>query len=105
MTSKLQKKITTTIPYVLISLFATNLGEAIRLSEGRDASEKTLSFFTSGLEQAFASIAPSFNRFDLLIGAAVGGLLRLAVYIKGERQTLPLRRRIRHCKMGHTRRY
>ena len=29
MTSKLQKKITTTIPYVLISLFATNLGEAI----------------------------------------------------------------------------
>ena len=84
MTSKLQKKITTTIPYVLISLFATNLGEAIRLSEGRDASEKTLSFFTSGLEQAFASIAPSFNPFDLLIGAAVGGLLRLAVYIKGK---------------------
>ncbi len=84
MTSKLQKKITTTIPYVLISLFATNLGEAVRLSEGRDASEKTLSFFTSGLEQAFASIAPSFNPFDLLIGAAVGGLLRLAVYIKGK---------------------
>ena len=40
MNQKLKKKIILNIPYVAIGLFATNLGEAWRIAEGMNASEK-----------------------------------------------------------------
>ena len=33
---------------------------------------------------AFANPMPSFNPIDLLVGLAVGGILRLAVYMKSK---------------------
>ena len=84
MTRQTKKIITGTVPYILIGLLATNIGEAVRLSEGRDASEKTLSFFTEGLTAAFQSIAPSFHPQDILIGALIAAALRLAVYLKSK---------------------
>ena len=71
------------ISYMLIGLFATNLGEAWRLAEGVDVSEKLLHIM-DGLTAAFANPLPSFYPGDLLVGAAAGGILRLAVYIKGK---------------------
>ena len=41
---KAKKLILTNLPYVLIGLACTNLGEAWRMAEGGDASEKLLSF-------------------------------------------------------------
>ena len=71
------------IPYVFVGLFATNLGEAWRLAEGADASQKLLHLM-DGLNAAFMNPMPSFHPADLLVGAAVSGILRLAVYIKGK---------------------
>ena len=44
----LKKRLIPWIPYVLIGLFATNLGEAWRLASGTDASQKLL-----GLQAGF----------------------------------------------------
>lgn len=84
MTCKTKKIFIKTVPYGLVGLLATNIGEAMRLSVGENASEKMLSFFTDGLGAAFTNIAPSFHPFDLFIGAAVGGILWLVVYLKGK---------------------
>ena len=84
MTLKTKKLLMNTVPYALIGLLATNIGEAIRLSRGRDASEKMLSFFTEGLTEAFANMAPSFHPQDLLVGALIAGLFRLIVYAKSK---------------------
>lgn len=79
----LKKRIIPNIPYVVIGLFATNLSEGWRLAVGSNASEKLL-HIVDGLSEAFANPLPSLHLVDLCIGAAVGGFLRLAVYLKGK---------------------
>ena len=80
-TKKLKKIIIKALPYVLVGLVCTNLGEAWRLAEGADASKKLLSFFST-LGTAFGNPLPSFHPADLLVGAVCGGALYLAVYIR-----------------------
>jgi type IV secretion system protein VirD4 len=80
-TKKLKKIIIKVLPYVLMGLVCTNLGEAWRLAEGADASKKLLSFFST-LGTAFSNPLPSFHPVDLLVGAVFGGALYLAVYIR-----------------------
>ena len=80
-TKKLKKVIIKALPYVLMGLVCTNLGEAWRLAEGADASKKLLSFFST-LGTAFSNPLPSFHPVDLLVGAICGGALYLAVYIR-----------------------
>ena len=80
-TKKLKKIIIKALPYVLMGLVCTNLGEAWRLAEGADASKKLLSFFST-LGTAFSNPLPSFHPADLLVGAVFGGALYLAVYIR-----------------------
>ena len=70
-------------PYVVIALYATKLGQAARLAPGFDFSSKALHIM-EGLAMAFASSWPSFEPYDLLLGAACGVALRLAVYLKGK---------------------
>ena len=79
----LKKRLIPNIPYVVIGLFATNIGEGWRLAAGSNASEKLLHIM-DGLSAAFANPLPSFHLADICIGAAVGGFLRLAVYLKGK---------------------
>ncbi len=79
----LKKRLIPNIPYVVIGLFATNLGEGWRLAAGSNASEKLL-HIVDGLSAAFANPLPSFHLADICVGAAVGGFLRLAVYLKGK---------------------
>lgn len=71
------------IPYLILGLLATNLGEAWRLAEGIDISAKLLAFFST-VGQAFANPMPSFYPSDLLVGLFAGGCVRLAVYLKGK---------------------
>ena len=80
-TKKLKKIIIKVLPYALIGLVCTNLGEAWRLAEGADASKKLLSFF-GALGVAFGNPLPSFHPADLLVGAVCGGALYLAVYLR-----------------------
>ena len=71
------------IPYLLVGLFATNLGEAWRLVEGADMSAKLLSFFST-ITVAMGNPLPSFHPMDLMVGIICGAALRLAVYMKGK---------------------
>ena len=71
------------LPYVLIGLFATNLGEAWRIAEGLNTSEKIRSFMTT-VGTAFENLLPSFYPFDLMVGMIGGAAVRLAVYLKGK---------------------
>ena len=78
-----KKLMLTNLPYVLIGLACTNLGEAWRMAEGGNASEKILGLF-SAIPSAFGNPLPSFNALDLCVGLLCGLLLRLAVYLRGK---------------------
>ena len=78
-----EKLVLLNLPYFLLGLFATNLGEAWRLATGADASAKMLSFFST-LPVALGSWWPSLHPLDLLVGLCCGAGLRLAVYLKGK---------------------
>ncbi len=80
---KTKKLVLTNLPYVLIGLACTNLGEAWRMAEGGDASEKLLSLIST-IPAAFGNPLPSFNALDLCVGLICGLLLRLAVYLRGK---------------------
>ena len=85
MNPKVKKKLILTIPYVALGLFATNFGEAWRISEGTNASEKLQGLILyGGFQRAFANLLPSLHPMDLLVGAACAGALRLAVYLRGK---------------------
>ena len=71
------------IPYLFIALFATKLGQAVRLAPGTDFSGKALHMM-EGVRDAFASPMPSFHPADLGIGICIAAAMRLAVYIKGK---------------------
>ena len=78
-----KKLILPNVPYVFIALFATKLGQAWRLAEGADLSERILHLL-DGFSAAFQTAAPSFYPFDLCFGIAAAAGIRLAVYIKGK---------------------
>ena len=71
------------IPYLLIGLYATKLGEAWRLADGRDTARKVLHYM-DGLKAAFQSPFPSFYPTDLLVGIVGAVIIRLIVYVKGK---------------------
>ncbi len=79
----IKKLLILNLPYILIGLFATNFGEAWRMAQGADASQKALSLI-SVLPVALASWWPSLHPLDLLVGICCGGGLRLAVYLKSK---------------------
>ena len=79
----IKKLILLNLPYILVGLFATNFGEAWRLAQGGNASEKMLGLFAV-LPDALGSFWPSLHPLDLLVGICCGAALRLAVYLKGK---------------------
>ena len=79
----IKKLILLNMPYILMGLFATNFGEAWRMAQGADASEKFLSLIAV-LPGALQSFWPSLHPLDLLVGLCCGGSLRLAVCLKSK---------------------
>ena len=79
----IKKYILPNLPYVMIGLYATKLGQMWRLAPGADFSDKVLGL-AEGFSVAFQSAAPSFHPADLLVGLLCGAALRLAVYVKGK---------------------
>ena len=79
----IKKLLILNLPYLLIGLFATKLGQAYRLAAGSGFSDKLLNIM-GGFTEAFQSPLPSFHPSDLLIGLCCGAALRLAVYIKSK---------------------
>ena len=79
----IKKLVLPNIPYVLIALFATKLGQAWRLAPGTDFSGKALHLM-EGFAAAFQSALPSFHPIDLCVGVAAALLIWLIVYVKGK---------------------
>ena len=85
MNQKMKKQLILNIPYAVLGLFATNFGEAWRISEGMNASEKLQSMILGGgFQQAFSNPFPSLYPLDLTVGICCALALRLAVYLKGK---------------------
>jgi len=82
-TLDIKKLILLNMPYILLGLFATNFGEAWRMAQGADASEKFLSL-VAVLPGTLQSFWPSLHPLDLLAGLCCGVGLRLAVYLKSK---------------------
>ena len=83
MNQKTKKLIILNLPYAIIGLFCSNIGEAWRIAEGTDISTKLLGFFTS-MGTAWGNPMPSFHPFDLCIGLAIGAAFRLVVYVRSK---------------------
>ena len=80
---KLSKLLALYLPYVVMGLVATNLGEAWRLAMGKELGDKIVSLMDT-LPAAFSNPLPSLHPFDLFIGLCCGAGMRLAVYLKGK---------------------
>ena len=82
-TKKLTKLLALYLPYILLGLVATNLGEAWRLAEGKELGDKIMSMMGT-VPLAFANPLPSLHPLDILVGLCCGAGLRLAVYLRGK---------------------
>ena len=82
-TKKLTKLLALYLPYILLGLVATNLGEVWRLAEGKELGDKIMAMMGT-VPLAFANPLPSLHPLDLLVGLCCGAGLRLAVYLRGK---------------------
>ena len=80
---KLSKLLALYLPYVVIGLLATNLGEAWRLAVGKELGDKIVSLMDT-LPAAFSNPLPSLHPFDLCVGVVGAVAVRLIVYSKGK---------------------
>ena len=71
---KLSKLLALYLPYVVIGLLATNLGEAWRLAVGKELGDKIVSLMDT-LPAAFSNPLPSLHPLDLLVGLCCGACL------------------------------
>ena len=79
----LKRLIILSIPYVVLGLVATNLGEAWRIAK-EDIPASPILGLMAALPAAFSNFMPSFHPFDLCVGIVCGCGLRLAVYLRGK---------------------
>ena len=79
----LKKIILPNLPYVLLALLATKVGQGWRLAPGADFSSKALHIL-EGFREAFQSFVPSFYPMDLVIGIAGAVIIRVIVYVKSK---------------------
>ena len=82
-TKKLTKLLALYLPYILLGLVATNLGEAWRLAEGKELGDKIMAMMGT-FPVTFVNPLPSLHPLDLLIGFSCGAGLRLAVYLRSK---------------------
>ena len=100
-TKKLTKLIALYLPYILLGLVATNLGEAWRLAQGKELGDKIMSMMGT-IPVAFANPLPSLHPLDLLVGLCCGaGLPTGGLFAWQKRQEVPPRHGVRLCPVGH----
>ena len=82
MKEKIRRMLLFNLPYILIALLATKLGEVWRYSPGQEISQKILHLM-NGLSLSFKSPWPSLHLNDLLLGIVIAIAIKVAVYLKG----------------------
>ena len=83
MSPKAKKLLILYLPYIILGLVATKLGQAWRTATGADIGEKILNLVAS-FSVAFQSPLPSFHPTDLLLGFFIAAAIRLYVYMKAK---------------------
>ena len=83
MSPKSKKLLILYLPYLILGLIATKLGQTWRMAAGADIGEKILNLVAS-FSLAFQSPLPSFHPTDLLIGFFIAAAIRLYVYMKAK---------------------
>lgn len=82
-----KKKILLYLPYVVVALLCTNLGECWRMAYGKTMIEKLQSIFWDGMiGRAFSDGLISLNLSDILVGASFAVFLRLIIFMRGKEQ-------------------
>ena len=82
-----KKKILLYLPYVVVALLCTNLGECWRMAYGKTMIEKLQSIFWDGMiGRAFSYGLISLNLSDILVGAIFAVFLRLIIFMRGKEQ-------------------
>lgn len=82
-----KKKILLYLPYVVVALLCTNLGECWRMAYGKTMIEKLQSIFWDGvIGRAFSNGLISLNLSDILVGAIFAVFLRLIIFMRGKEQ-------------------
>ncbi len=81
---KMKRRIMLNLPYVIVGLLATNLGEAWRIAGDCQNASIKIQKLMAAIPEALSVPLPSFHVFDLCIGIAAGLILRFAVYMKGK---------------------
>lgn len=71
------------LPYAMIALCATKIGQAWRLTPGVNLTEKLIAV-SQGFAAAFASPFPSLHPFDLLLGIGMTAAMWFAAYEKSK---------------------
>ena len=70
------------IPYILVGLISTNIGEAFRIASGNTASTKLQSVFLDNcFNKAFENPLPSIHPIDLTVGISIALTLKLAFHL------------------------
>ena len=83
MSPKAKKLLILYLPYIILGLIATKLGQAWRMATGADIGEKILNLIAN-FSVAFQSPLPSFHPADLLLGFFIAAAIRLYVYVKAK---------------------
>ena len=84
MKPEMKKLIIANLPYLLFVYLFGKLGQAYRLAEGIDLSQKLL-HFADGCAAAFGSFAPGLAPLDWFVGIVGAVGFRLLIYCKAKK--------------------
>ncbi|MCR5234304.1 MAG: type IV secretory system conjugative DNA transfer family protein [Lachnospiraceae bacterium] len=84
MDKKMRRTIMLNLPYILVGLFVTNLGEAWRMAGRTDNAAAKVQRLVETIPMSLSNPLPSMHIFDVCIGACAALALRFAVYMKSK---------------------
>ena len=90
---KIKKLVLNNLAYVIFGYAGNIICFAFRTAEGKDVSEKILPALNN-LGTAFAHIIPSFHPVDLLVGIAVGVVMKFVMKMRAQKE-VPARHRVK----------
>lgn len=82
-TKKLKKILLANLPYLIFAYAGNKISYAYRIADGSGFQEKLMPFLNE-IGTSFAQILPSMNGIDILVGAAVAGIMKAVLYFKAK---------------------
>ena len=82
-TKKLKKILLANLPYLIFAYAGNKISYTYRIADGSGFQEKLMPFLNE-IGTSFAQILPSMNGIDILVGAAVAGIMKAVLYFKAK---------------------